>query len=1585
MAGKSYIKTGGQWVLLKGMYIKTAGFWTTAQKAYIKVAGVWTKMFDSASTAPSISGTNPRIRLHSYSSTGFENVGSKIQMGPGPDLTPAETIADGETVTSYLWGQDGVWVNDAGAAVTRNFYQNTTNDTNTWSIDGNAEASGDKYANTANKIWWADNCYVWYSLSKTLNNRTGVGKSSALFITKQPPAITSGYIDTWNSVNAGVAKKAVFEFPFRWYNEIDMYSTYIEWFASSDTANTSEGSVILNDANRVRGPIYMSNKTYTLSDNGIYSDGSTARPGTSGWHQAYRFTDNTRLYGSDVYTPTASDVGKRLWIRITYANSYSVKNAQTLQDFDYSGIVADAPPVGSGTPTFVRDETSYGYRINGVGTWTGTPTSYRYAWYYRLSSQFGSSYALCSGTNATGTFTPAQLTAGTNPVFDATSFKPTNNTTGISSILAIVWATNSNGESASGYSLYDYGTAKEESKGSISTAITVPRYKKPVISTFAVTGGETKVTYDASWTVDDPAATATLSWTGQATGSITPSNSATGVSIPNLSPGTYEFTLTITNTGANAIVGSATSVKSNIIVTAVSTYTFTFGNTLYASTNGYVSFDDTNKVASILSTTGRVLGIYPRDLVQGYDATLNGQYYMLYWSNDSEYVIQWTGYQYGYTSDSANGLDTTRQLRYQVRFYKDQSYADIKYLIKGSNLTPLYNPAIYFDGSAINNQYTGSVAQGSSFRIYFNGNPPVTLTSLGLTFTEIAQQDMLDSGALTASSNVNTPSDDAYKTLVTEVNKFTAPTLTITTASVTTAATQISIPFTTGGAYNNYSIDVKTGGSSISGYPKTLQTAKPALITTVAETAYAITITPYNASGNAGTLSTLSKTTPAGLGDFTYYSYNATTIPTKPTLTFTQSAAAVENNNATYWSWATTKPADTASYITHRWGPAFTTDSTAAGSSESNPLIGSVITTVNQYSYNSSTTYEEYFGALYSGTYNGKVIATGSGTITAGVTWTASTGAGSYKVNYTISGQTTGNGTFTSASQTTTTFTKTMTAGGTLAVNNVTAYTSTDGTGTNTKNATLESGKSSSIAPVQQTVASDTATLSVTALPYAPTDFTLTAGSGKVDLSWTKPTSGTTVSSVLQPGGEATGYEWGYNTTNTESTATWTAVTSTTASKTGLTNGTTYYFWVRATNAAGYSASNSGSKAPAAQLGAFTINSPTRTNGSASGTITLADPTWTWVPKQVDFSYSSTTAPTAAKYLTVAYGTAYNPDTTSTASPSKSNTRTSTSDYWSFDEAGTVTIGVAGTTAVGKATVTWGASTDAGSYKVSYTLGGTAYTSAATTGTSFSVDTVQEFIVTGVTAYTTTDGTGTTTKAGTLPTTANITPTETYSGFTTKSVTVAKPFVAPYWNGTLPTFTSSNFTRFSYANPTTGRRLTSNVAYVYHAYASDDYKVNDSVTIAGLPTAFNGTYNISSVGSDTNGTYIAYAKTATNSAYANNTNGTITNSTSGVKWGWNNGTFSFAGDVDTSKGWNYQIKKLTTSGADWVNSYEPYSSVNDTGSIGTTSYRYIIETPTDFGPSTPSRLARLNPYQFGTDSVEYNVDVNGTRVWTGYV
>jgi fibronectin type 3 domain-containing protein len=93
---------------------------------------------------------------------------------------------------------------------------------------------------------------------------------------------------------------------------------------------------------------------------------------------------------------------------------------------------------------------------------------------------------------------------------------------------------------------------------------------------------------------------------------------------------------------------------------------------------------------------------------------------------------------------------------------------------------------------------------------------------------------------------------------------------------------------------------------------------------------------------------------------------------------------------------------------------------------------------------------------------------------------------------------------------------------------------------------------------------------SATTAPPAPTGLTATAGSAKVNLSWT-PSSGATSYNVYRgtsAGGEST-------------TALKTGITTTTYADTGVTHNTTYYYKVAAVNAGGTSGqSNEASAKP---------------------------------------------------------------------------------------------------------------------------------------------------------------------------------------------------------------------------------------------------------------------------------------------------------------------------------------------------------------------------------------------------------------------
>src|SRR5258708_17718941 len=81
--------------------------------------------------------------------------------------------------------------------------------------------------------------------------------------------------------------------------------------------------------------------------------------------------------------------------------------------------------------------------------------------------------------------------------------------------------------------------------------------------------------------------------------------------------------------------------------------------------------------------------------------------------------------------------------------------------------------------------------------------------------------------------------------------------------------------------------------------------------------------------------------------------------------------------------------------------------------------------------------------------------------------------------------------------------------------------------------------------------------------PSAPTGLTATPGNAQVSLSWTA-SSGATSYNVLRSTVSGSGY-----------TTVATGIVGTSYTNTGLTNGTTYYFVVSATNSVGTSANSS--------------------------------------------------------------------------------------------------------------------------------------------------------------------------------------------------------------------------------------------------------------------------------------------------------------------------------------------------------------------------------------------------------------------------
>jgi hypothetical protein len=411
----------------------------------------------------------------------------------------------------------------------------------------------------------------------------------------------------------------------------------------------------------------------------------------------------------------------------------------------------------------------------------------------------------------------------------------------------------------------------------------------------------------------------------------------------------------------------------------------------------------------------------------------------------------------------------------------------------------------------------------------------------------------------------------------------------------------------------------------------------------------------------------------------------------------------------------------------------------------------------------------------------------------------------------------------------------------------------------------------------------------------------------------------------------------------------------------------------------------------AAGLGAFTINNVTKTDGTAKDMTSLTDLTITTSTKKIEYSYVGGAG--ATLYRSKVYGTAFDPDSTS-ASPSLQGWFTVTSNSGNYDDtSGTVTAEVS---AANKpiVSVSWGASTGASAYRVFYNFDGFPVTSdLITSGTSLDIDAfnlggvlfgVATVEITGVTAYQNANGTGLT-RNGTMPTTTSQTPTVTFGTALSKSTTITAPFVTPTFTGNYPTWNSNNFQRTTQLTSTTGRRLAGNQAFVYHS-GNNFFGIGASVTIAGLPTAFNGTFTINDTGSDGNGSYIRYARTNANIAYASNTTGTIS-ATSGIRWGWNNGTVSWNGDIKlTNYGWYWQVGTAATSAAagNWGSGFRQFSTTDQSTLVNGTGYRYVIfsnqaETGVVFG-STAARFGRIRPFAEGTDDQIYYADT-----YTGFI
>jgi hypothetical protein len=196
------------------------------------------------------------------------------------------------------------------------------------------------------------------------------------------------------------------------------------------------------------------------------------------------------------------------------------------------------------------------------------------------------------------------------------------------------------------------------------------------------------------------------------------------------------------------------------------TYTFSFGNTVHVGTNGYISLDTGQGTVNIASTTGRVLGILPADLVMN----------SVRWAADSsKFYVFWRGRRIS---------GTNFEIEYEVHFTDGQDYALIKLVAFPSST---YSSTAYYVNGSRSGRSTVTTTRtvGAEYRVYFG-----TTAAFSTSFTEYGTSThpvWLASGSVTAGSL-----DDGYYSIVASQGASTSAPTSVTSSSIGTTSATVS-------------------------------------------------------------------------------------------------------------------------------------------------------------------------------------------------------------------------------------------------------------------------------------------------------------------------------------------------------------------------------------------------------------------------------------------------------------------------------------------------------------------------------------------------------------------------------------------------------------------------------------------------------------------------------------------------------------------------------------------------------------------------------------------------------------------------
>jgi hypothetical protein len=399
---------------------------------------------------------------------------------------------------------------------------------------------------------------------------------------------------------------------------------------------------------------------------------------------------------------------------------------------------------------------------NSLGTWSNSPTGYARQWRRGTPTSGGgepNSYSSISGATSS-TYVTTDLDDGQYIDCRITATNALGSNVAVSNA---IFVRKYNPAALGVYSLSGVAIVG----GTLTALEQIGTWK----STTTISGDTSPSTFEYEW-----------SWSDGTVRQSTAFNSTNSNTYPIVA-GDLGKIIRVRVTGTNSGGSDTTGYTSSGTVT--STYSFSFGNTLYVGSNGYIGLDSGGSTAASPGS-GRIINIYSGDLVQ---------YKLQEYSDSSNYYLYFRSYNYQspLVRAAANAVD------YQIKFYTGQPYCDIYIVRKGSSVPTQSNgPGYYSSGftgyAGIPGPYVWSA--GSVLRSYFNGT---TGSQSALTWTTISDavwkditsadiDDSYTAVVTSANQSVTAPSNISSPTLTTDTNNFSAgSTITVNTGTWTGA------------------------------------------------------------------------------------------------------------------------------------------------------------------------------------------------------------------------------------------------------------------------------------------------------------------------------------------------------------------------------------------------------------------------------------------------------------------------------------------------------------------------------------------------------------------------------------------------------------------------------------------------------------------------------------------------------------------------------------------------------------------------------------------------------------------------------